>query len=185
MPLRLFFSPQQWGKKVFSLPATVQLLIKNYEWPTFQVYLIMRDRMRKKKTWRQLVDDLKAAGILYTAKKTHVQTRIEFTNEHLHDLQRDWEKELWSEQTRTEKRNTAHDPKNTIPTVKHGGGNIMIWGVFLMGGAMRLNLGGGWVLQRDHDPNQAIMEWSSQSLDPNPIENLWRDLKLRVAKQQH
>ncbi len=26
------------------------------------------------------------------------------------------------------------DPKNTIPTVKHGGGNIMLWGVFLAKG---------------------------------------------------
>ena len=25
---------------------------------------------------------------------------------------------------------TAYDPKNTIPTVKHGCGNIMVWGCF-------------------------------------------------------
>ncbi len=32
------------------------------------------------------------------------------------------------------RRNAACDPKNTIPTVKHGGGNIMLWGVFLLRG---------------------------------------------------
>lgn len=28
------------------------------------------------------------------------------------------------------KANTAHRPKQTIPTVKHDGGNIMLWGCF-------------------------------------------------------
>ncbi len=28
------------------------------------------------------------------------------------------------------RRNAAYDPKNTIPTVKHGGGNIILWGFF-------------------------------------------------------
>ncbi len=51
-------------------------------------------------------------------------------------------KVLWSDDTKIKlfginstrhvlrSRNTAYDPKNTIPTVKHGGGNIIHWGCF-------------------------------------------------------
>jgi len=31
-------------------------------------------------------------------------------------------------------KNTAYDPKHTIKTVKHGGGNIMLWGCFSSSG---------------------------------------------------
>ncbi|KAI4880001.1 hypothetical protein NFI96_029183 [Prochilodus magdalenae] len=66
----------------------------------------------------------------------------EFANEHLDDSESDWEKVLWSDETKIElfginstrrvwrKRNADYDPKNTVPTVKHGGGNIMFWGCF-------------------------------------------------------
>ncbi len=49
-------------------------------------------------------------------------------------------KVLWSDETKIEffginstpfvwrRRNAAYDPKNIIPTVKHGVGNIMLWG---------------------------------------------------------
>ncbi len=51
-------------------------------------------------------------------------------------------KVVWSDETKIElfginstcrvwrRRNAAYEPKNTIPTVKHGGGNFMLWRCF-------------------------------------------------------
>ncbi len=75
-------------------------------------------------------------------KKVHVQACLKFANEHLNDSVENWVKVLWSDETKIElfginsthcvwrRRNIAYDPKNTIPTVKHGGGNIMFLGMF-------------------------------------------------------
>ncbi len=69
-------------------------------------------------------------------KPAHVQARLKYAKDHLDDPEEEWEV-MWSDETKIELfgikstrrvwKKDEYNPKNTIQTVKHGGGN-MLWG---------------------------------------------------------
>ena len=121
-------------------------------------------------------------------RATNKRKRLEFAKRHWHF---DWNRVLWSDETKIELFGHAHQrwvwrrkkdacaEKNLIPTVKYGGGSLMLWGCFastgpgalvkvngimnstqyqdilaknLVASARRLKLGRKWIFQQDNDP---------------------------------
>ncbi|KAK3551068.1 hypothetical protein QTP70_011482 [Hemibagrus guttatus] len=133
--------------------------------------------------------------------KKNIKARLSFARKHLDDPQDFWENTLWTDETKIElfgrsvshyvrrKSNTTFQKKNIIPTVKYGGGSVMVWGCFAASGPGRLAVINGtmnsavyqkileenvrpsvsdlklkrtWVLQQHNDPkhtSKSTSEW--------------------------
>lgn len=134
-------------------------------------------------------------------KNSHKKARLQFARAHEDDSAAQWSKIVWSDETKIElfgvnqkkhvwrKPGEQFDPSCTIPTVKHGGGSVMLWGCFSSAGTGRLvriegimngemyrqiltenlkesvrglGLGRNFTFQQDNDPKhcaKATKEW--------------------------
>lgn len=133
--------------------------------------------------------------------KKNVQQRLKFAEEHVLWSKEKWRNIPWSDETKINlfnsdrgihhvrrPPNAAYNPKYTIKTVKHGGGNIMVWGSFSYNGVGPLhriqgimkatdyveilqecmlqyaedNMPLRWIFQQDNDPKhtaKCTKEW--------------------------
>ncbi|KAF2345572.1 Transposase Tc1-like [Trinorchestia longiramus] len=79
-------------------------------------------------------------------EKRHVRARLKYTNDHLNKPAAFWKSLLWLDETKIElfgrnsinrvwrQQNEEYKPKCTMPTVRFGGGSIMVWGCFSSSG---------------------------------------------------
>ncbi len=83
--------------------------------------------------------------------KQNTKSSLTFAKKYPQDYPQDfWANILWNDETKVElfgrcvshyiwsKTNTGFHQKNIIPTVKHGGGSVMVWGCFADSGSGRL-----------------------------------------------
>lgn len=120
----------------------------------------------------------------YLNKDINFWKRVLFTDESKFNLfGNDGRGKVWR------KKNAALEPKNVVPTVKHGGGNVMAWGAMAASGVGRLvfidgimdryyykqllehnlqpsvdmlGLGQSWIFQQDNDPKHTaiiVRDW--------------------------
>ena len=83
--------------------------------------------------------------------KWHRDERLKFIRQHKEKENSFWERVLWIDETKIElfghnhrnyvwRKDGAYSPKNTVSTVKFGGGSIMIWGCFSAKGVGKISV---------------------------------------------
>lgn len=173
--------------------------------------LVLKDITVSARTIRRILNKMGLFGRVAAAKplisKKNKATRLQFAMAHLDWSVMKWRTVLWSDESKFQifqnagrkfvrrPRNKRYDMKYTKPTVKHGGGRIMVWGCFSSSGTGPLVKIDGimdrfvyrdilenhmlpfaewemplsWIFQQDNDPKHAsrlVKNWfEEQSIE--------------------
>lgn len=126
--------------------------------------------------------------------KENAKARLKFAKDHINWTTNDWKRVLWSDETPVNKicsdrgryvrrpKNKRYDRKYIKPTVKFGGGKVMIWGCFSyigVGPLVRIEKndrskrGGMDAIQyRDDVLSKAMLPYASENLVKNWVSYL-------------
>lgn len=139
------------GRKRATSKKFDQLLIRESKKKTFLSSEELKNVLQAPVSSRTIRNRLISGGLkAYSARKVpylsrkNITCRLSFAKKHL--LRANWKNVLWSDETKINlfgsdgkvhvrrPKNSAYDPKHTLKTVKHGGGNILLWGCFSSAG---------------------------------------------------
>ena len=108
----------------------------------------------------------------------HKDARLIFVRQHKEKKNSFWERVLWTDETKIElfghnyrnhewrKDGEAYSPKNTVPTVKFGGGSILIWECFSVKGVGNISVMHGKIyVQKNKQILQENLMSSFKSLE--------------------
>lgn len=139
------------GRKRKTTSRFDHLLVRHCKTKPFSSSEELKNELNPPVTSRTIRNRLSEAGLMARSprrvpflSKKNVQQRLDFANRHL--FHKNWSNVLWSDETKINlfgsdgkmhvrrPKNSEFDPKYTKKTVKHGGGNLMIWGCFSASG---------------------------------------------------
>ncbi|GFU57402.1 transposable element Tcb2 transposase [Trichonephila clavipes] len=172
----------------------------------------------KRKVLKDIKIDPKISAVKLAAETSRImgrsvsaetKKRLEFAKTHQLKTDNFWKKVIFSDESKFNifgsdghrtvwrKPNTALDAKKLRPTVKHGGGSIMVWGYILNNNlkesAKKLGLDGNFISQQDNNPKHTARNVKMRCLfhckqqlhtPPQSPDNLWPTLETAVQKHQ-
>ena len=111
------------------------------------------------------------------------KTRLEFAKQHLKQPLQFWKNILWTDETKINlyhsdgkrrawrRKGTAHDPKHTTSSVKHGGGSVMAWACMAANGTGSLVFIDDVTANKSNRMNSEVFRAiSSAHIQPNALE---------------
>ena len=126
------------------------------------------------------------------------KTRLEFTKNHLKEPVQFWNNILWTDETKINlyqndgkrrvwrREGTAHDPKHTTSSVKHGGGSVMAWACMAANGTGSLVFIDDVTADKSSRMNSEVFRAIlSAHIQPNASELIGRHLHLHTVQMDN